>query len=199
MIIAYHVIISAYGFWLPNDPRGSWSDFVRNWELFRNYGPATKVSTRQSVAHKPHDRKLREKMRHSLRYPPVVFAGQQARSVALGVGDSCCESDYGLLAFAILREHAHMVLLPHRFSIEQVVNLLKGAASKRLIRDGLHPFANQREPSGRLPQVWGRNCWKVFLYDREDVVRSIDYTNNNPVKEGMRRQHWTFVRPELIV
>ena len=42
MVIAYHVIYSMYGFWLPNDPRGSWSDFVGSWELFR-YGPATKV------------------------------------------------------------------------------------------------------------------------------------------------------------
>jgi hypothetical protein len=28
MILGYHVIFGAYGFWLPNDPRGSWSDFV---------------------------------------------------------------------------------------------------------------------------------------------------------------------------
>ena len=39
MVYAYHVIISAYGFWLPNDPRGSWSDMVRKYELLR-YGPA---------------------------------------------------------------------------------------------------------------------------------------------------------------
>ena len=28
-VVAYHVIITNYGFWLPNDPRGSWSDLVR--------------------------------------------------------------------------------------------------------------------------------------------------------------------------
>ena len=33
MVRWYHLIISAYGFWLPNDPRGSWSDFVGAWEL----------------------------------------------------------------------------------------------------------------------------------------------------------------------
>ena len=26
MVHGYHVILAAYGFWLPNDPRGSWSD-----------------------------------------------------------------------------------------------------------------------------------------------------------------------------
>ena len=47
MIRASHVIFSAYGFWLPNDPRGSWSDFVGSWELQR-FGPATKVNVRHS-------------------------------------------------------------------------------------------------------------------------------------------------------
>jgi hypothetical protein len=55
MIVAYHIIFSAYGFWLPNDPRGSWSDFIRSWELFR-FGPATKTTARRSVAHREHDR-----------------------------------------------------------------------------------------------------------------------------------------------
>ena len=41
MVHGYHVIVCAYGFWLPNDPRGSWSDFVGKWELVR-FGKATK-------------------------------------------------------------------------------------------------------------------------------------------------------------
>jgi len=28
LICGFHSILSAYGFWLPNEPRGSWSDFV---------------------------------------------------------------------------------------------------------------------------------------------------------------------------
>jgi hypothetical protein len=54
-VIAYHVIVTNYGFWLPNDPRGSWSDFVRSWKLFLAAGPATKTDTRRSVANKGHD------------------------------------------------------------------------------------------------------------------------------------------------
>ncbi len=45
MILAARLIFSAYGFWLPNDPRGSWSDFVRPWELLR-FDRATKVGER---------------------------------------------------------------------------------------------------------------------------------------------------------
>jgi hypothetical protein len=32
MILAYHSIFSMYGFWLPNDPRGSGSDYVASIE-----------------------------------------------------------------------------------------------------------------------------------------------------------------------
>lgn len=55
MIVGYHVIWGTYGFWLPNDPRGSWSGFVGSWELFR-YGPATKTVERRSLAYRAHDR-----------------------------------------------------------------------------------------------------------------------------------------------
>jgi hypothetical protein len=34
-LLAAHIIFTAYGFWLPNDPRGSWSEWVAAWELFR--------------------------------------------------------------------------------------------------------------------------------------------------------------------
>lgn len=199
MIIAYHVVISAYGFWLPNDERGSWSDFVRNWELFRNYGSATKVSTMHSVANRPYDHARREAMRQSLACPPVKFTGKQAQAIAYGFAKKTIRSGYIIHAFAMLREHAHLVIASHEYGIEQVVKLLKGAASRELLDAGLHPFANQRDPeSGRLPQVWGRNMWKVFLYDRADVMRSIEHTNENPVKEGLPPQHWSFVRPPFF-
>jgi REP element-mobilizing transposase RayT len=195
VIVAYHVVISAYGFWLPNEERGSFSDFVRKWDLFRNYGPATQVHTARSIADQPYDRKRREEARNSLKYPPVIFNGAQARAVARGFADQSQKCGYVLLAFAILREHAHFVIRPHFYDIDRVVNQLKGAATRRLLDEGLHPFANLREPNGRLPQVWARNFWKVFLYDRDDVVRSTNYTNENPEKEGLRRQNWSFVTP----
>lgn len=82
LILAFHSISSAYGFWLPNEPRGSWSDFVASWELFR-YGAATKVSTHRSVAHRPYDKRLKREMQSVLKYPPVRFTGAQARIIGM--------------------------------------------------------------------------------------------------------------------
>jgi hypothetical protein len=36
MIHGFHFILSAYGFWLPNDPHGSWSNTVRKFSLRKN-------------------------------------------------------------------------------------------------------------------------------------------------------------------
>ena len=50
MVHGYHVIMGMYGFWLPNDPRGSWSAFVAAWELLR-FGTTTRSVDRPAVLH----------------------------------------------------------------------------------------------------------------------------------------------------
>ena len=57
MVLAYHVIFTAYGFWLPNDPRGSWSEWVGSWELLK-FGRATKTDARPSVAACEHENNI---------------------------------------------------------------------------------------------------------------------------------------------
>jgi hypothetical protein len=81
MVIASHVIIGMYGFWLPNDECGSWSDFVGSWELLR-FGKATTVSARRSQARQPFDPARRAAAQAALKYPRVLLSGIQARAVA---------------------------------------------------------------------------------------------------------------------
>ena len=111
MAMATHVIFSAYGFWLPNDPRGSWSDFVRKWELVR-FGQGTKslISGPRSVAHVAHDRELRKAAKEELDFPPVSFTGKQALVVSQGFKTAIDEGLYTIYACAILPEHVHIVV-----------------------------------------------------------------------------------------
>src|SRR5262245_6818881 len=73
-IVAYHVIFSTYGFWLPNDPRGSGSSAVWAKHL-RRFGPPTKVETRRSVAGVKHDRERRLAAKASLLQPAIRLNG----------------------------------------------------------------------------------------------------------------------------
>jgi REP-associated tyrosine transposase len=195
MIRAYHVIFTAYGFWLPNDPRGSWSDFVRPWELFLAGGPATKVTTPRSLAHVPHDRAARLRAKEALKYPPVEFDGHQALSIAHGFARMIAKGRYLCLACSILPAHVHMVLGRYRYKAETMVRLLKAEATTELINDGRHPLARWPETDGSLPCPWARRCWKVFLDTNAVIAGAIEYVENNPVKEGKRRQRWSFVVP----
>jgi REP element-mobilizing transposase RayT len=194
VVLAYHAIFTAYGFWLPNDPRGSWSDFVRSWELLR-FGQATKVDTRRSVAACPHDREKRLAAKSALRYPPVKFTGRQAMLIAVGFRQAIDESGYVLHACSILPEHVHMVAARHTRTIEKIVGHLKGRSSQQLAAGGLHPLAAFRSEAGEYPSPWGRNCWRVYLDNPEAIRRAIAYVQENPLREGKRLQRWPFVIP----
>lgn len=192
---AYHIIITDYGFWLPNDPRGSWSDFVRSWELFLAAGPATKITTRRSVAAKPHDSALRIRAKTALVRPPVVFTGLQAQAVGAGFGDFVRRSNVSILACCIMPCHTHLVIHRPPYTAEQATNLLKGAGTSELTNRGLHPFAGSPYRSGKLPTPWARKQWIVYLNNDEDVRRSIRYVERNPIKDGLLPQRWSFVVP----
>jgi len=194
MVIGYHVVLSAYGFWLPNDPRGSWSDFVRAWEL-RRFGEATKVDTRHSVAKKAHDVNARLEAKRALNYPAVSFTGEQAQAIGRGFKNYVEKSGVLVWACAILPEHTHLVLARHTYKVEQVTNLMKGAASKEQLDRGLHPLAEYVDENGKTPSCWGERRWKVYLDSPEVVMRAIAYVERNPEREGKPRQHWSFVTP----
>ena len=194
MVIAYHAIFSAYGFWLPNDPRGSWSDFVGSWDLFR-YGPATKTDERRSLAAEPHDQGRRIAAKQSLKYPAICFSGVQARAVGRGLGRRVENSKMTVWACAILPDHVHMIIARHSCTIERAVTLLKSEATDQLIGEGLHPLASFRKQDGKIPTCWTRGEWKVFLNSDEDILAAIHYVEQNPIKEGKPAQKWSFVTP----
>jgi REP element-mobilizing transposase RayT len=193
MVLGSHVIFGAHGFWLPNDPRGSWSVFVGAWELFR-YGPAAKTSERRSVAHRTHDIAARMAAKTALKRAAVQFSGIQARAVGRGFADYACRSGLDVLACAILPDHVHLVLARHRLKAEQLVIQLKSAATRHLVSEGIHPFQHMPAKNGAAPKCFGRGEWKVFLNNEEAILRAIRYVNANPQKEGLPRQRWSFVR-----
>jgi REP element-mobilizing transposase RayT len=194
MVLAYHVIFCTYGFWLPNDPRGSWSTFVAAWELFK-FGAATKTESRRSVAAKKHNRQSREEAKTALKYPVVVFDGTQACAVGLGFGTSIEKGGVQVWACSILPEHVHMVIARHEKKVETLVGFLKGEATKRLVAEEVHPLKEFANEDGDVPTCWARKCWKVFLDSDADIRRAIQYVEQNPLKEGKPRQNWVFVTP----
>jgi REP element-mobilizing transposase RayT len=194
MILGFHFIFSAYGFWLPNDPRGSWSDTVRSFDLLR-FGPATKTDVTRSLAHQPHDHRLRLAAKQALRYPPVQFTGEQARAIARRFAEASMEGGYTIHALAILPDHAHLVMRYCRRHIDKIAAHLKAKATMSLTRENLHPMARFVSAAGRKPSPWARNYWCPFIRSRSQMEAAIEYVENNPAKAGLRAQRWRCVAP----
>ncbi len=195
MIHGYHVVLPMYGFWLPNDPRGSWSDFVRKWELVR-FGTATKSTERKNMTELSENELQQQRdARNTLKYPPVSINGHQAQAIANGFASKTRKSNYTIWACSILPEHTHMVIARHTYNVEQIANLLKGASTSRIIEEGIHPLAAHATAGKRPPRMWATRRWKVYLDSEESIETAIRYVEENPEKEGKPRQNWSFVTP----
>jgi REP element-mobilizing transposase RayT len=185
-----------YGFWLPNDPRGSWSNFVGAWELLP-FGRATKTESRRSVANTKHDRTRRSDAKTALKYPPVHLNGRQARAIGRGFAGYVECAGITVWACSILPRHVHMVIARHAFNVEYVINQLKGRATQQMIAEGIHPLSQFQLSNERVPNCWSRGQWKVFLNTPQDVRRAIRYVEVNPSKEALPPQRWSITRPFL--
>ncbi|NNM86143.1 MAG: hypothetical protein HKL96_10365 [Phycisphaerales bacterium] len=188
MVIAYHCTFCAYGFWLPNDPRGSWSDCVRSWDMFIAAGGGTACNARRSVAATvlpAAGQAARAAGRAALSHRPTVFTSQQIEAIGRGFGRAVIEADFRIVACAIMPNHVHAVILRHARAIEMIVGHLRSRATKQLGLEGLRPD----QP------IWARSGWNVFLNGNTQIAGAIAYVNANPPKAGLARQSWEFVQP----
>ncbi|MEM6334555.1 MAG: transposase [Planctomycetota bacterium] len=196
MVIAYHLILSCYGFWLPNDPRGSWSRYVGSRRLYALGGAATKVDTRRSVADRAHDRSKRIGTKVGLKRPAVRCDGRQARAVGRGVHDYVERNGWPVHAAALMPDHVHLVLGRRRgMAIEKAAEHIKARASRFLRAEGLHPFEGEADARGRVPTVWAAGSWAVYLDDGAAVRRAVRYVERNPLAAGLRAQRYGWVVP----
>lgn len=194
MVRWYHAVFSAYGFWLPNDPRGSWSDFVHAWELYRFGGPATKVTGKRSYAHDPHDAQFRREVKEHLKYPPARYERACRESIARGFARACSEYHFQIHSCAIGFDHVQAITSRDSIrSVEQVVAVLKARATQQMNADGTHPMQTTGNVS--RPTPWGKGCWSVFINDQAQLHRAVEYVERHPMKEGMEPQQWEFVKP----
>ncbi|MEX2092830.1 MAG: hypothetical protein WD971_09145 [Pirellulales bacterium] len=196
-MLGLHLIFSTYGFWPPNDPRGSGSTRVRAQHIYEAGGEATKVHTTHSVACRPHDIQLRRAVKESLKYPPVQLTGLQARAVGHGFALICAKIDLRIYACAILPDHVHVVVASHKLDGDEIIACLKRAGTRALNDAGLHPLAAFARTSGKHPCPWGGQGWKVFLETPSEMRGRICYVEENPEKVGYRRQHRSCVVPYL--
>jgi REP element-mobilizing transposase RayT len=183
MVAGYHLIWTAYGWWLPTDPRGSSSREIRV-EPIKNLGNlhyGRKAVQPSSAEIQEFYAQAEDLLKHPLltfRDEDIALVGDTFGQVIRGKGYTCYEC-------AIMPDHVHLLLRRHRDQAEQMIENLQEARRERLIQAG------RRAPTH---PVWGGPGWKVFLNTRRDFERVVQYIRDNPVKAGRAEQRWEFVK-----
>ena len=184
VILASHLILTGYAHWLSNDPRGSGSTETRKDELKDlgdiHHGRKRIQPSREEL--KQFHRDAKDRLDHEI----IWFRLQHIRAIGNAIGTAALKHGYTLWACAVCSNHAHVVVRAHRDRSELIWNNLATSAANALIRDGLVPSNHP---------VWSHRIYKVFLYTPDDVLGRVDYVVSNPIKEGLPRQVWSFVKP----
>ena len=121
--------------------------------------------------------------------------GQQALSISQGFAKQTRKSKYSVWACSILPQHTHLVIGRHHYRAEQIVNLLKGAATRELIGDANHPLQRFATIDRRPPAMWAAHQWISYLDSEQAIEDAIAYVVENPIKEGKPRQSWNWILP----
>ncbi|HUS44576.1 MAG TPA: hypothetical protein VM219_00870 [Phycisphaerae bacterium] len=183
-VIAYHLIWTAYGWWLPNDPRGSTSRGVADGRIAQ-LGPHHCGRRAQLPPLEALDAFYRE-ADGVLKFERLSLRPQAARCVAEAIGITVRAKRYTCYACAILPDHVHLVIRKHRDKAEDMIEALQSVSRLRLTSAGLRPAGHP---------VWARGGWKGFLDHPDAVRRTIAYIEDNPTKQHLPRQTWPFVVP----
>jgi REP element-mobilizing transposase RayT len=184
MVIAYHLIWTAYGFWLPNDLRGSTSRAIRN-DVLKELGEIH-FGRKRLQPRSVEVRAFMERASLLLKHPLLEFGATEVNAIAESFARVIARERYTCYACAIMPDHVHVLIRKHRDRAEEMIAKLQCDGHIRLREAG---FRDLQHP------VWGGKGWKVFLEDADDIRRTVKYVEENPVKIGQAKQRWGFVTP----
>jgi hypothetical protein len=131
MITAWHLVWTAYGWWFPNDLRGSWSKEV--WEpALRELGNVEERGRREVQPAAGELRNWLSIAQKGLRYRLISLNKGARRIVTDAITAQGQLHKYDILAIAVMPEHVHVVVGRHEHAYERMVAGLKAVSSRDL-------------------------------------------------------------------
>ncbi len=183
MVLAHHLILTGYGHWLPNDPRGSMSRDVSSQPLRplgdRHYG--RKVEQPSLTALKDFHKRARE----VLMYPILWFDAPHREALAREIALVVRESRLTCYACAVLNNHVHILIRKHKLNGNQMLDLLKERLSKAIRAAGLVPADHP---------VFSADSCDVFKDTRQAIHGCIAYIHGNFAKHKLPAVVYDFVQ-----
>jgi REP element-mobilizing transposase RayT len=180
---ASHLVLTGYGHWLPNDPRGSGSAKIRKLRL-EMLGPIYFGRKK----HQPARADLKAfhwEAGRMLAHPVIWFDGARRDAIAKGIELAVSAAGHTVWACAVLTNHLHLVVRTHRDDSIAMLARIAQSTYEELHARKLVPVEHP---------IWSERPYKVFLKTAQQVKGRIDYVEKNPIKEGLAPQFWGFVQ-----
>jgi REP element-mobilizing transposase RayT len=130
-------------------------------------------------------REFQERADELLKYPRFIFSSSDVEQIASAFSNKMIEERYTCYGCAIMPDHVHLLIRKHKHQAEEMIRNLQ-RTSHLLLRE-----------SGRVDwqhPIWGGGGWKVFLDHPDEIRGTIGYIEKNPVKLGLKKQVWEFVK-----
>jgi len=184
MVIAHHLILTGYGHWLPNDPRGSMS-----------HGTHTPRLARLAEAHfgrrnyQPSRAELREfyrKIEGLLAYPVLWFEDPHRQALMAAFGQVARREKLTCYACTVLSNHSHLLIRKHRLKGEKIAELLKDAGRTALREAAL---------AGADHPVFNAGSCDVYKSDPQTVRDCVTYIKDHYRKHNLTPIPCDFVTP----
>ena len=185
MILAYHSVFSMYGFLAPE--RSARVGFGLCGKLGSGFATVRRRRrTCAAVCVLVRCRRIGSGKRSPrLEYPPVAITGRQALGNRPGVRHGDCQ---GTVSGLCLRDPSRTRTPGDRRECS------RHPPGRRPSSQPCNAHPQRTAPVGRSATM-GRTRLERLPRSVEAIKRAIRYVVNNPLKEGKRRQNWSFVVP----
>jgi len=184
MIIAHHFILTGYGHWLPNDPRGSMSRQTLSAKLAPlgngHCGRRKPQPSRQEL--KQFHRRAGELLDHAV----LWFEDAERQALTDALGQVVRFEGLTCYACAVVSSHVHILVRKHRLKGEEMLSLLKEAGRRALHQRGRFPADHP---------VFSTDSCDVYKSDPQAVRNCIAYISDQYRKHGLTPMACDFISP----
>ncbi len=184
MVIAHHLILTGYGHWLPNDPRGSMSLEAYTPKLAQlaeaHFGRKKKQPSRDEL------RGFYRKARKYLAYDVLWFDSAERQAIAEAIGEVIRRERLTCYACAVLSNHAYLLIRKHKLKGEEMSGFFKDASREKL-----------QQANMALPEhpVFSADVCDFYKSDTRAVRACIKYIQDHFGKHKLPEVEYEFVTP----
>src|SRR5690242_1681489 len=122
-IIAHHLVWTAYGWWLPNDPRGSMSRYVQSDLIAElgeiHYGRKNLQPAGWQIRQFYHE--AEDRLQHDL----LLFDDRAREEIGLSFQTTTKRNGWTVYSCAIMPDHVHILIRAHRDNAATMIEKLQ--------------------------------------------------------------------------